>query len=70
MDAASAQVSVTFRPPDKRRRDLDNLVASAKSLGDGVADAIRVDDALWSVTYAIGEPTKGGAVIVEIEGIS
>lgn len=59
-------VSVTFRPPDKRRRDLDNALAAIKAGLDGVADAIGVDDRHWALMLAWGEPVTGGAVEVEI----
>ena len=59
-------IKITFYPPDKRRRDRDNMIAAFKAGADGVADAIDVDDADWSPTYAVGEPVKGGCVIVEI----
>lgn len=61
-------VQITFHPPDKRRRDRDNMIAAFKAGADGVADAIGVDDADWSPTYAVGEPVKGGCVIVKIGG--
>ncbi len=61
-------IKITFHPPDKRRRDRDNMIAAWKASADGVADAIGVDDADWSPTYAVGEPVKGGCVIVEIGG--
>ena len=61
-------VKITFHPPDKRRRDRDNMIAAFKAGADGVADAIGVDDAHWSPTYAVGEPVKGGCVIVTIGG--
>lgn len=59
-------VSVTFRPPDARRRDLDNALAAIKAGLDGVADAIGVDDREWALSLAWGEPVKGGAVDVSI----
>ena len=41
----AVHASVTFVLPDKRRRDLDNLVALVKPLLDGAVDAgIMVDD--------------------------
>lgn len=60
----SMQVELIFCPPDRRARDLDNMLASAKSLLDGVADATGVDDSRWSLTLTRGQPTKGGAIIV------
>lgn len=64
------QVELIFCPPDKRPRDLDNMLASAKSLLDGVADATGVDDSAWSLTLTRGQPVKGGEIIVVVtEGV-
>jgi len=63
-----AKVSLTFCPPDRRRRDLQNCIGAAKALIDGVADAIGVDDSLFDCSYQFGQPVKGGAVIVSIRG--
>lgn len=63
-----AAVALTFCPPDKRRRDLQNCIGSAKALVDGIADAIGIDDSLFDCTYQFGEPVKGGAVLVTIKG--
>ena len=57
-------VSITFNPPDKRPRDLDNMLASMKSALDGIAHAIGVDDSKWSISIRKGEPVKGGQVVV------
>jgi crossover junction endodeoxyribonuclease RusA len=59
-------ISITFCPPDRRRRDLDNMVSSSKALGDGLALALGVDDSRFVPTYRMGEPRKGGAVLVEV----
>lgn len=60
------QVELIFCPPDSRRRDTDNMLASAKSLLDGVADATGVDDSLWKLILTRGQPTKGGAIIAVV----
>lgn len=57
---------ITFLPPDKRRRDLDGMLSSAKAYLDSIADAIEVDDYRFAFTIKRGEPVKGGAVVVEI----
>ena len=62
----AAKVSITFEPPDNRRRDLDNMLASIKSGLDGISAAIGVDDSRWTVTIAKGVYNKGGRVIVEV----
>lgn len=63
---SSASISMTFCPPDNRRRDRDNLIASMKAATDGIADAIGIDDSKFETTYRMGEPVKGGAVLVTI----
>lgn len=60
-------VAVTFVPPDKRRRDLDNLIASMKSGFDGLSDALGVDDSRWSLLFALDDGAIGGMVKVKIE---
>jgi crossover junction endodeoxyribonuclease RusA len=63
----AARLSMTFCPPDKRRRDRDNIIASMKAATDGIADALRIDDSKFEVSYRMGDPVKGGAVQVTIE---
>jgi crossover junction endodeoxyribonuclease RusA len=63
---ARVAVSYTFCPPDKRRRDRDNLIASMKAATDGIADALEIDDSKFETTYRMGAPVKGGAVLVTI----
>jgi crossover junction endodeoxyribonuclease RusA len=55
-----------FCPPDERRRDLDNMLASAKQLVDALAEITRVDDSKFRLTIEKGRPVKGGCVIVEV----
>jgi crossover junction endodeoxyribonuclease RusA len=57
---------IEFRPPDRRRRDLDNMIASFKAGIDAVSDAIGIDDYLFSLQFTRGEPVKGGSVVVTI----
>lgn len=61
-------VSMTFHPPDRRRRDSDNLCGICKYHRDGIAKAIGVDDYHWSLSLhrADPDPDKKGFVIVEI----
>lgn len=58
--------SVTFFPPDRRRRDADGMIGAFKSGQDGIADALRVDDNLFRPSYWFGDPVKGGLVRVEL----
>lgn len=55
-DVDRLQVVITFYPPDNRRRDRDNLIASLKSVQDGIADRIGVDDHKWRPTYQVAKP--------------
>ena len=61
-----AAVRLTFCPPDRRVRDLDGCLSSAKSGCDGIADATGVDDSRWSLALAWGPVVRGGAVIVDL----
>ena len=59
-------VSLTFHPPTKARRDLDNMLASMKAALDGVSQAIGIDDSEWSLSLCKGEPVKSGCVVVTL----
>ena len=63
---APVTVSVTFRPPNAQRRDLDNCIASVKAALDGLSDACGVDDSKFILTFALGHTIKHGAVIVKM----
>jgi crossover junction endodeoxyribonuclease RusA len=65
---ASLKVRYTFCPPDNRRRDVDNLIASMKAANDGIALAIGVDDSKWQIEIApLGDVHPTGQVKIEIE---
>lgn len=61
-------LSLEFCPPDARRRDDDNCVAAFKSGRDGLADALGIDDSRFVTRFEMGQPVKGGAVVVSIQG--
>lgn len=63
------RVTVDFYPPDRRRRDDDNVIGSFKAYRDGIAAYIGVDDAKWQVSYTLhrGDVRPGGQVVVSIE---
>ncbi len=63
--AKKAHLTITFYPPDKRGRDLDNMLASIKSGLDGLADAMGMDDRHWTLTLAVAE-SIGGYVHISI----
>jgi Holliday junction resolvase RusA-like endonuclease len=56
----SCTARVTFYPPDKRRRDLDNLLRACKPYWDGMVDAgLLVDDScIKEISVRMGEPDK------------
>jgi crossover junction endodeoxyribonuclease RusA len=60
------RVQVTYFPPDARKRDMDNAVASSKALFDGIADALDVDDSRFCYEYQFGAPEAPGRVQVEL----
>lgn len=66
LDCETLTAEITFYPPDRRRRDTDNLLAQIKSGLDGIADATGVDDSNWHYGIARDEPVKGGAVLVHV----
>lgn len=60
-------LELQFGPPDRRTRDMDNLVASCKAGLDGVADALGVDDSMFTLgAPQFGAVTKDGCVWVRI----
>lgn len=65
-DEGPIPVRITFCPPDKRARDLDNMVAAIKPHLDGVADALHVNDARFVLTIERGHVQKGGVVEVRL----
>jgi crossover junction endodeoxyribonuclease RusA len=64
--ADGTHLAITFCPPDKRRRDLDNMLASFKAGIDAIAQVMGVDDYQFSISLTRGEPVKGGQVVVVI----
>lgn len=65
--AKRCHLAIQFCPPNRRKRDLDNMLASLKATLDGLSDAMGVDDSGWSLTLTRGEPVKGGAVFITIQ---
>lgn len=60
-------VAITFFPPDRRHRDMDNLISSAKGLFDGVADALCINDRRFRLHPVLSDDTyPGGAVLIEL----
>ncbi len=65
--ANSLKVTITFAPPDNRRRDTDGMLSASKAYLDGIADAIGVDDSKWELAIKREAPAKPGRVRIEIE---
>lgn len=66
MDAERLHLKITFVPPNRRARDLDNLLASLKSGLDGLCDVLGVDDSKWSIEISKAEDRIGGFVEIEV----
>ena len=63
----SLHVSLVFHPPElKRRRDLQNLIGSMKYGVDGIADAVKIDDSLFELSFGWGVPVDDGLVRVTL----
>ena len=57
---------ITIAPPDRRRRDRDNIQASLKYALDQLAEHWGVDDYLFDPSYRFIEPVPNGAVTVRV----
>jgi crossover junction endodeoxyribonuclease RusA len=51
-------LDIKFYPKDKRRRDLDNCLASIKHGLDGIAQALGVDDSCFALKLEMMEDYK------------
>jgi crossover junction endodeoxyribonuclease RusA len=58
-------VEFTFVPPNRRKHDLDNLLAAMKSGIDGMAEVIGCDDSRWRLVISRDDINLGGFVRVE-----
>lgn len=63
---APIPVTITFYPPDARHRDDDNMVGAFKSLRDGIADALGVNDRRFRPHYIFADPCKPGRIEVAL----
>jgi crossover junction endodeoxyribonuclease RusA len=67
VNSKKIDVHIDFYAPDKRRRDIDNLIASIKNGLDGIADAIKVDDHCFVIAANLNEKiVKNGIIEVSI----
>ena len=70
--SGGAALRFDFYPPDRRKRDAQNMPATVKAAIDGIADAMRVDDSQFQCVFPGGfcDPVKGGAVLVTVEALN
>jgi crossover junction endodeoxyribonuclease RusA len=59
-------LTITISPPDRRRRDRDNMQSAIKYGLDTLAVHWGVDDYLFDPSYRFAEPVKGGRVVIEV----
>jgi len=68
--ASAYEVDITFYPPDRRHRDIDNVFSSIKSHLDGACQALGINDSSFKTfTLRFGEPVRNGRVDVKIRPI-
>lgn len=60
------KMKITFYPPDRLRRDDDNMIAGFKAARDGLADGLGVDDRCFKPEYHFADAEKPGRVEVSI----
>ena len=59
-------LDVRFHPPSNRG-DTDGMFSACKSAFDGIADAIGVNDRRFAFTVRRMEPSKNGAVFIDVK---
>jgi len=64
---ADLEIEIVIHPPDKRKRDDDNIYSAFKSYRDGVFQYLDLDDsAIRRTVLEWGEVIKGGELHVTI----
>lgn len=66
LNAERLHLKITFVPPNRRARDLDNLLASCKAGLDGLCDVVGVDDSKWSMEISKADDRIGGFVEIVV----
>lgn len=64
-DEGDIRLHIKFVPPD-HRGDRTNFPNRLKGGIDGIADALRVNDARFLPSYEFAEPCKPGCVVITI----
>lgn len=67
-DGGQVKLAYTVHPkPTGPLPDLDNTLAAMKAYQDGIADALKLNDAHFAMpTVTFGERCKGGKVVVNL----
>ena len=67
--ADGAEVIFTYYPPDRRKRDAQNMPHMLKAQIDGLADALGCDDSAFLVHFPSGfaDVVSGGAVLMHVK---
>jgi crossover junction endodeoxyribonuclease RusA len=65
-DDRTIVLTMEFHPPDRRRRDLDNMFGSCKHALDGIAQAMGVDDQRFGFVLSREDPVKDGKIVVRV----
>ncbi len=67
-------ITAEYRPPDRRRRDADNIAAAVKYAIDGItaAGVLKGDDYRYvaSVTCTLGEPCPRGQLVLHVSEVT
>lgn len=68
LPAIKHHLKITFYPPTKANRDIDNCLASIKAGLDGIADGLAINDKFFRpITIDFGETDKNNPrVVIEI----
>ena len=70
-DHEKISVRMACVPATRRRRDMDNLIASTKAYRDGIADALGINDSRFVIINELwDEYIKGGEVRVTLKTVS
>ncbi|OYQ41080.1 endodeoxyribonuclease RusA [Rhodoferax sp. TH121] len=64
-ESGAVTLDIEFIPPDRRARDLDNMLSSVKNGLDGIADALGVNDRRFVFRLSRADQV-GGMVKVRI----
>ena len=66
LDGNRIPLTITLHPPDRRRRDRDNMQSAIKYALDTLAKHWDTDDYLFDPSYHFAEPEKPGRVVIEV----